>query len=197
MHSMINRAIQGFLCRYHGETIWSEIARQAGVSSEGFEPMLRYDLGVSESLIRAACSVLGCDRFNLLEDLGAYLVSLERVRRLLRFGGADYVEFLFSLDEIRERGLMTLPNVELPQMTFTQRGALDFVVELGGDCADWVAVTAGMLRAMADDYGTLAVIEPVPAGPGRAGHVRVQVLETDFSDGRSFALVEPELRGIA
>ncbi len=60
----------------------------------------------------------------------------------------------------------------------------------GGELAQSqrVHVVAGVLRAMADDYGALALIEAAPARGRRQGAIRVSVLDEGHATGRAFAL---------
>ncbi|MBV1867073.1 MAG: heme NO-binding protein, partial [Marinosulfonomonas sp.] len=48
-------------------------------------------------------------------------------------------------------------------------------------------VMVGILRAMADDYGTLALLEHLGGNSG-VETVKIQLLEMQFSAGRSFQL---------
>ena len=54
----------------------------------------------------------------------------------------------------------------------------------------WIHALSGMLRAMADDYGVLAVIEVA------GDQLQVSVPLTAFSEGRPFSISDP-LLGVA
>ena len=97
MHGLINRAIQCFLRDTYGDAIWAQVAQSARLDFDSFEAMLTYPPEITEAVVQAAVSVLRRPRDTLLEDMGTYLVShpnLEALRRLLRFGGVSFVEFL-------------------------------------------------------------------------------------------------------
>lgn len=189
MHGLINRSVQCFLRDTYGEALWRDVARCIGLPPEGFEPMLHYPDGLTASLLNTAAGRLGKPRAALLEDLGAYLVSREPLRRLMRFGGADYAEFLLSLDEMQGRGLMALPDLALPGITLRHAAGGRFVLEVTGHDG-WGAVLAGLLRAMADDYGALALIEVVAEG-AEGTQLQVTLHEARFSAGRRFDLARP------
>ncbi|MBW0159069.1 heme NO-binding domain-containing protein [Sedimentimonas flavescens] len=190
MHGLINKSIQAFLRANYGQRLWLQVAERVGFDSEGFEAMLRYDDQLTEDLLQASVEALDKPRGVLLEDIGAYLASLEPIRRLLRFGGEDYWEFLQSLDELQGRGQMTLPDLELPELALrTLRGA-QFILDVDGTIPGWGAVMTGLLRAMADDYGALAMIEEAEAAEGREA-VQVVLLEAAFNEGRRFDLARP------
>ncbi|MBK5945337.1 hypothetical protein CCR83_02450 [Rhodobacter veldkampii DSM 11550] len=212
MHGLVNRSIQCFLGDTYGADLWAAVAAKAGAPVEGFEAMLRYDDALTCDLIQAATLRLGKPRAALLEDLGAYLVTREPLRRLMRFGGVDYTEFLLSLEDLQGRGLMALPDLDLPELGLESGAAGRFTLTVTAAQPGWGAVFAGMLRAMADDYGALALIEHVAppvdhettgagqTGPGQPAPVRlgpqaaaqewvtVELLEARFASGRRFDL---------
>ena len=56
----------------------------------------------SYALLNQLSRILNKPNADILEDMGTYLVmhrNQDGVRRLLRFGGADFRDFLFSLNE--------------------------------------------------------------------------------------------------
>ena len=87
--------------------------------------MLVYDDDMTVRVLDALCADLNRPRAEMLEDLGTYLVShpkMEDLRRLLRFGGVTYVEFLHSLDDLSDRVRLAvsdlcLPTLELREVT--------------------------------------------------------------------------------
>lgn len=190
MHGLINKSIQTFLHANYGAALWRHVAQEAGLELDGFETMMRYDDEVTERVLRAAMSALDKPRVVLLEDIGAFLATVEPLRRLLRFGGADYWEFLASLDELPGRTRMALPDLEMPQLSVTAANGGRFSFEVAGPVAGVSAVMAGLLRAMADDYGALALIEHSETVEGRE-QVQVALLEADYAEGRRFELARP------
>ena len=108
-------------------------------------------------------------------------------RRLLRFGGVTFADFLHSLEDLPERGRLALPDLELPLLEVSDLENGDYLLR----CAPMVQgvghVMVGLLRAMADDYGALVLLEH---GGGMAGDevVRVQILDQRHTAGRRFSL---------
>ena len=190
MHGLVNRSLQSFLRDTYGAALWAQVAEVSGAPPEGFEAMLSYDDAVTDRVLDAAVLILAKPRDALLEDLGMFLVSLEPLRRLLRFGGVDYVDFLHSLDELPDRARLAVEEIGLPELTLAARGDDGFTVELGSGHPGFAPVFAGILRAMADDYGAFALVDL--ADPRPEGNViRIELLETKFSSGRSFDLGRP------
>lgn len=190
MHGLLNRSIQGFLRRTYGEAVWLDVAARVGLGPDGFEAMLDYDDNLTDRVVNAAALRLDRPRDALLEDLGTYLVShpdLERLRRLLRFGGTGFVDFLHSLDELPERARMALPELELPELDLSEQRPDRFRLMCKSPLIGAGHVVLGLLRAMADDYGSLAVLEHEGSWP-EGEIIRIDLLDPRFSEGRRFDL---------
>ena len=190
MHGLINRSIQCFLRDTYGAATWAAIAREARLGFDSFETMLTYDAALTEAAITAATQVLGRPRDSVLEDLGIYLVSHPNVqapRRLLRFGGVRYTDFLHSLEDLPDRARLALPDIDLPVMTLVDHSPTDFTLICHSPLAGIGHVVVGVLRAMADEYGVLSLVEH--RGPCQGGEaVAITLAETNFSAGRRFDL---------
>jgi hypothetical protein len=190
MHGLTNRAIECFIRDTYGHRAWDEIACCAGLGFDSFEAMLRYDDRLTEAVLAAAAQRLGKPRDVLLEDLGTYLIShptTEAVRRLLRFGGVTFHDFLGSLEELPGRARLAVPDLDLPQIELVEHceGAATLYCRSATPGFGWVLV--GILRAMADDYGALALLEHLGGSEG-VEIISLQVHEARFAEGRSFAL---------
>lgn len=193
MHGLVNRSLQSFLRDTYGAALWDQVAEASGAPAEGFEAMFSYDDGLTDRLLDSAVGILAKPRDALLEDLGMFLVSLEPLRRLLRFSGVSYVDFLHSLDELPDRARLAVAEIGLPELTLVPREGEGFLVRVGHGHPGFVPVFAGILRAMADDYGAFAVVDI--ADPRTAPNaIRVDLLEPQFASGRRFDLGRPEAR---
>jgi hypothetical protein len=191
MNGLINKAIQCFLRDGWGTQAWVDAARAAGVAPRGFEPLLNYPPELSDRLLLAASQRLDRGRDCLLEDLGTYLVShpsRAAVRRLLRFGGADFREFLQSLEDLPARARLALPDLFLPAMRLEAIGGDAFRLTIAPGISGAGAVALGLLRAMADDYGALVLLEAGPEMPDGAAVLTIRVLDADHAEGRAFTL---------
>lgn len=190
MYGLVNRAIQAFARDTRGADFWADVARRAGVPERGFEPMLPYDAGVTTALLSALANARDCSVPAVLEDLGTYLVADPRraaVRRLMRFGGAGFADFLHSLADLPARLRLALPDVTLPDIAVVEDAAGVFRVTIGPGMEGLGHVALGLVRAMADDYGTLAMLEFEPSAQGGA-LLTVTLLDTAHAAGRDFAL---------
>jgi len=89
MHGLVNRSLQAFLNDTYGYQLWEAVAQDIDMDPSGVEAMVQLDDGLTELLVSAAARRLDKPRDALLEDVGAYLVSRESLRRLLRFSGPE------------------------------------------------------------------------------------------------------------
>ena len=111
------------------------------------------------------------------------MAQIASVRRLLRFAGGDFTGFMMTLEELRGRGQLVTRDLYLPRLSVAPTGQ---GWEVRSDCERlWLHAVAGMLHAMADDYGVLAVIEVEP------GRILVDVPMVNFNAGRPFSLSDP------
>lgn len=198
MHGLINRAVQSFLTLSFGEQAWKDILQSARLVDElgehGFEAMRTYDDALTDHVMDAAASVLDRDRSSLLEDLGAFLVcnkNFDAIRRLLRFGGVSFTDFLFSLEDLNGRAQLAVENLELPELTIEEVQAGQYVLRCEHSSDGFKCVLVGLLRALADDYGALAVLDR--SGRGSKGGDDVIVIELHdpaFHEGRHFELAQ-------
>ncbi|GHC13857.1 hypothetical protein GCM10007291_09670 [Gemmobacter nanjingensis] len=190
MHGLINRAIQCFLRDTYGHPLWSAVAQAAQPGLEGFEPMLLYEPGLTDRVIDAAARLLARPRDTVLEDLGIYLVShpnVQGLRRLLRFGGATFVDFLQSLEELPGRARLAVPDIDLPTLELQDHSATEFTLICRSAIHGAGHVVVGLLRAMADDYGALCLVDHCGSGP-EGERISITLAQAGFSAGRQFEL---------
>lgn len=190
MHGLMNRAIQAFLRDTYGPELWAGVARAADLDPDGFEAMLQYDDALTTAVLRAAATALGRARSSILEDIGTWLVSSKAgqpLRRLLRFGGVSFTDFLHSLEDLPGRGRLALPNLGLPVLTLHEPRPGIYDLTCRG-LPGFGHVMVGVLRGMADDYGALVLLDHT-GSHGQVETVRIQLLAADFAEGRRFDLV--------
>jgi hypothetical protein len=190
MHGLINKAVQCFVRDSYGAACWSDVARQSNLGFTDFEAMLTYEDELTDVVIDCACDLLQRPREDLLEDIGTYLVSnpnVEALRRLLRFSGVTFQDFLHSLDELQDRARLAVSDLELPQIDVSEVAQDYYKLTVQGELKGYGHVMVGVLRAMADDYGALAVLEFTGAEAG-VETVDIHLLQTDYSSGRDFSL---------
>lgn len=197
MHGLIIRSFEGFIRNTYGAELWETAINELDLGFDRFEPMFHYDDAVAAELTAIAARRLGKSRAALLEDFGTFLVAhpaSERVRRLLRFGGVDYEDFLGSLEDLAGRVRLAVPDLVLPKIMLHDLGTGEFMLALTGDVTGAASVFVGLLRALADDYGALVIVENETQAEGDT-RLSIRLLDVDFAEGRGFALSAAGARG--
>lgn len=190
MHGLINRSLESFLRGTYGEEFWCNIVHDLKLGITPFEPMFCYDPELTENIVDQAADRLGKTRDALLEDFGTFLIidkRSDRVRRLLRFGGVTFTEFLHSLEDLPGRARLAVPEIDMPEIELDELPDGQFVLSVRHPIPGFGHVILGSLRALADDYGTLALLEH----DGREGEtetISVQLLDVAYAEGRRFDL---------
>jgi hypothetical protein len=190
MHGLVNRSIQRFVTDSYGEAQWLAVAQRADLEFTEFEAMWVYDDALTHRVLAAASDVLDRPYDELMEDIGTYLVSnpnVEALRRLLRFGGVNFLEFLHSLDDLPDRARLAVSDLILPRIELREHTGERYSLACEAPLPGYGHLMMGALRAMADDYGALVFLEHT----GRADTVEtisITLLETDFAEGRHFDL---------
>lgn len=193
MHGLINRAVERFALDTYGHAFWTSATQTARLDFTTFEAMLPYEHGVTFRLVDALAEGLRKSREEVLEDIGTYLVAspkTDAIRRLLRFGGTDFVEFLNSLDDLPARALLAVPDLPMPQFELSEVDQQTFtlaVESLPGTEGLFGHTMVGLLRAMADDYGALVFLDRKLSAAGRE-IIEIVLLEVAFAEAREFDL---------
>ena len=190
MHGLVNRSIQCFLRDTYGADLWQGVAADAALGFENFEALLIYEDHLTRRVLRAASARLHRPVESLLEDLGTYLISnagFEGSRRLLRFCGESFIDFLHSLDDIQDRARLAIPDLILPELELRAHSACGFTLTCRFRHPGFGHVLLGILRAMADDYGALVLLHYLGGNYG-VEKISIEVLDTGHGAGRSFSL---------
>jgi hypothetical protein len=183
MHGLVARAVQCLIADVWGGAVWTAVAQGMGQEPADAAGLAR--------LLGAASAQLDRTPDCLLEDLGTYLVSHPAragIRRLLRFGGSDFRDFLHSLEDLPARGRLALPDLTLPTIMVTDQGGGSYRLAIGPGFVGLGPLLTGLLRAMADDYGALVLIDPACEGPDGAADIALSLLDARFAAPRAFAL---------
>ena len=190
MHGLINRSIQSYVSNSYGFDTWQKVATRADLDFVEFEAMLSYEDALTPRVLDDLSKELNRPRDDIMEDIGTFIVShpeFEPVRRLLRFGGVTFEEFLNSLDDLPARARLAVSDLILPALELREHEPGKFSLYCGTDIAGFGHVMMGILRVMADDYGVLALLEHTGIKQDRET-IRISLVATDFAEGRSFEL---------
>ena len=189
MDALMLRSLQCYVIGTFGAARWQAVCAKAGLVVGTFEPMLHYEPGTADQIAQVAAEVLGRPAETIWEDVGTHLVTnpdREGVRRLLRFGGVTFADFLHSLEELPGRARLALPDLDMPDVTLVEVGGDRFEVTCRSHLRATQRVLVGLLTAMADDYGALCVIDA-----GEDDRTTVAILDPRHAKARRFDLALP------
>ena len=108
----------------------------------------------------------------------------------MRFGGTTYADFLQSLEDLPGRARLALPDADLLALDLRDRSPTDYTLFCRSDLSGAGHVLVGILRAMADDYGALSVVDHRGQTPDGQEEIAITLAEGAFSAGRSFDLAQ-------
>lgn len=188
MLGVVIRSLEDFVRETRGDESWATVVSEGRLPAT-FEPFLHFPPETLERAVTATVDVLEKPRTSLLEDVGHFLVTGKRsepVRRLLRFGGMTFPEFLHSLDDLPERIALAFPDLRLADIEVIEVGRAS-VVTLKSQISGLGHVMAGLIRAMADDYGALATVK-IDETEAEPAQITVMVLSSAHGPGRDFRL---------
>ncbi|CUH83933.1 Heme NO binding protein [Thalassovita mediterranea] len=163
-HGLINRVLQRFVRDRFGADVWRQIADDLGLVPPRFEPMLHYDVALTQRVLSEMQQISGKPREDLLGCIGAYLGGHPHMiafQRLLRFGADDFDGFLRSLEDVPDRVALSIPGLNLPQIE-VQRSHDVIRVVCVGQWPEYALALRGVVQAMAPQYGRHAMVEVVP-----------------------------------
>lgn len=190
MHGLVNRSIQYFITDTYGRDVWGKVVDHAEIGFREFDAFNTFDDALTVKLIASSSTILNKPLATTLEDLGTYLVEnpgFDHVRRLLRLSGTYFTEFLTELEDLPERAKLALPDLDLPELQLRQRNPTDFQLSVDYPLPGAAHVVAGVLRAMADDYGALVVMEVGICDQGRE-FISLTIPAPSFMAGKKFDL---------
>lgn len=184
MHRLVIRAVEEFLRDTYGDALWTRVLADSEADSPvhaggSVSSARRYQ---AERLIPLAAERLEKPVGELFEDLGAWLARREAIRRLLRFSGRDFEDFVMSLEELPGRAHFVIPDLRMPRIEVVHEAGGTLRLVLPHSATGWTEMFAGVLRVMADDYGVLGVIEI------EGDCVIVNISDDAFAEARDFQL---------
>lgn len=189
MDALLLRSLQSYVIDTFGAARWQTVCRSAELT-QSFEPMLRYEPGTADRIALVVAQLLGRSVEAIWEDVGIHLVTnpgREGIRRLLRFGGVTFADFLHSLEELPGRARLAIPDLEVPDVTLDEVGEDRFELRCQSHLRAMQRVLVGLLTAMADDYGALCLIEPQADDC-----TTISVLDRRHATARRFDLAQRE-----
>ncbi len=194
MHGFISKGVLCFVRDVHGPKMLDRVVQAVGVDLESPELYLTTDETVPTRAMTIVSNSLNRPLDDVLEDFGTYLICHENtsaLRRLMRFSGHDFEDFLAALPDLAPRVRMAVPGLLLPAIDIDEFSS-GRTIRVHGGLDGFAQVIVGVIRAMADDYGALVQVD-LERGHDDLWLVQVIVFDTGFGAGREFSLLEVAL----
>ena len=171
MYGLVNRAVQDLVLAKHGEPVWAQIRREAGVDVEAFVAMSPYPDEITYALVAAASRVLDVPAAQILEAFGEFWMDFSAEQgygHLVALLGSDLVSFLTALDGMHERLRLSFPDLDPPSLWCTDVTPDHFVVHYDSDRPGLAPFVVGLLRAAGRRFGQ--TVEPELVRSRDGGH---------------------------
>lgn len=126
MYGMVNKAVEEMVVSAHGETVWRDIKRRAGVKEEVFISNEGYPDEITYRLVGAASELMQTPPEKILHAFGEHWV-LNTARKgyghMMAAGGKSLGEFLCNLPHFHDRVALIYPKLVPPRFEVTDRTA--------------------------------------------------------------------------
>ncbi|WP_199261327.1 heme NO-binding domain-containing protein [Paracoccus binzhouensis] len=182
MHGLVNRSVEAFTRATYGEDLWKRVLLRTRADPNIFLTWSDCPNRVTYSLVVAAARLVGKSMNEYLEDIGSWLTRQEQIRRLLRFSGGNYRDFLESLQDLPDRIRLVIPDLLMPDLCVVLDSADCYRIAASHHQPGFLQIIAGVLRGMADDYGSLAIIF------ASRNRITARVAQSEYAMKRHFSL---------
>lgn len=171
MYGIINHGIERFVTEKFGATGWRDVCLRAGITDTKFEGMLTYPDDVTYTLIGTICEKYNFAPADALETFGNYFFGYSQttiVGKLLRFGGEEFADILYSLNAMHARIKLSMPHLRPPHFEFEENPDGSYQLHYSSAREGLEHLVIGLVRALAEQTKTQIDIQqdPEPAYPG-------------------------------
>ncbi len=150
MYGMVNRAIEQFIRKEHGEDVWERVASKADVNQD-FISMEQYPDSVSVDLVVGLSEVTGMGPGQVLADVGEYWVSFaynSEYGDLLDMAGDTLPEVLSNLDEMHTRVGHSFENLNTPSFWVTDLTEDSMILHYASNREGLAPMVVGLVRGL-------------------------------------------------
>lgn len=143
----------------HGEGVWREIRRRAGVEDELFISNQDYPDEVTYRLVGAASELLQQPVETLLHKLGEHWVlhtALRSFGAMMAAGGNSLGEFLENLPVFHDRVALLYPKLVPPRFEISDRAEGSLRLHYFSDRAGLTAFVGGLISGLGRMFSTPA-----------------------------------------
>ena len=162
MLGLINQPLVEFVRELHGEAAVRDLRRSVEGGQDRFEIFLEYPSSTTEVLLNFVAKLRGLDRDFVLDDLGTFAMTKlwgSALRDLALNSGADFEDFLRNLPHFLKAISFLDERWAAKNVHVRYRPDCQFDIICEGASAHLAPLFQGMLRAIADEFEALVLIE--------------------------------------
>lgn len=172
MYGMVNNAIRSFIIESHGERKWQLICDNVGVEQAEFAAVLPYDDALSLQLIDHAAAATGKSVEQMMHDIGRYWVHFaarSSFGTLMRFGGADFKQFVRNLDAMHSKIKASLPKLAPPSFRVEEDADGILLVTYSSTRTGLFPFVEGLFVGLSEFFDqSVDILDFDALGPGKA-----------------------------
>ncbi len=161
MYGLVNRALQEFICKHHGDASWQAIKAAAGVDVEFFVRMESYPDDITYRLVGAACASLNIEAAALLRDFGRHWVLFtgqEGYGSLLDGAGSSLQEILANLDDLHVRVGLMYPALKPPSFRCSDVRDDGLTLHYFSERPGLAPMVVGLIEGLGERFGKILTI---------------------------------------
>lgn len=156
MYGMVNEGIRTFIEGNFGADAWQSICSDAEIEMTQFDRLGSYDDAVTYSLVSAVAKHTELPAEQVLKVFGEYWVDYagkSGFGNLLKLSGKNFIERVQNLDDMHERILLTMPNLQPPSFELEQISDNTFDLNYYSSRPGLSAMVIGLLHGLAEQTG--------------------------------------------
>ncbi|MFK7843871.1 MAG: heme NO-binding domain-containing protein [Rhodothermales bacterium] len=153
---MVNRAIEQFIKKYHGEAVWERVASKAAIH-EGFTSMEQYPDSTSVDLVVGLSEATGKTPRQTLAEIGEYWVHFayeSEYGELLDMAGDTLPEVLSNLDDMHTRVGYSFEDLQPPSFWVTDLTEDSMILHYASSREGLSPMVVGLVRGLSKHLNT-------------------------------------------
>lgn len=155
MYGLVNQAVKDMVISGHGEDMWLQICKGAGVASTDFVNMEQYPDKTTYDLVGSASKLLNLPAETILREFGKHWVlytAREGYGPIMDLFGADFKSCLKNLNNLHSRMGMSMPQLVPPSFTFKELDAKNYELIYSSKRKGLCPMVLGQLEGLAAKF---------------------------------------------
>jgi len=155
MYGLVNKALQEWTIKEHGQEIWRTIKSQSDLETELFVNMQTYDDAITYNMVGKASEITNIPAGEILESLGQFWIEFTAEQgygKMLRMAGNSFPAFLKNLNNLHERVGSTYHDLQPPGFTCIEVNEKNLILKYESDRDGLSPMVVGLLKGLAKRF---------------------------------------------